>query len=204
MKDLKKAFKMTSLLSKKISKQIIKSLKDGDSLTVTEIHIATRLNYATVRNGVSLLSKYGIITKTRQGKEVYVSLNIDRLETISDAINTFFSKPLKNIDMSQDFLKMIASCVETYLYENIDHEVKIHDVRNIVFKRLGVNVNNNQVLESLHLIDRRDRSILVTNTTLELSTSKVLARKLFNEDWRRMEKYKKRLQLNIIGQKQAS
>ncbi len=86
---LKIAYRNSQILNNPINRQIFKALKDGDSLTVTEIMIATRRHYPNVCTRVSQLHKLGFLTKEKSGSEVYVSLNIDKIESTVFSINKF-------------------------------------------------------------------------------------------------------------------
>ena len=70
-------------LNHEIRQRIIDLLVDGDSLTVTDIFIALRVEQSIASQHLAILRKAGIVAFERTGKYIHYTLDRDRLARIN-------------------------------------------------------------------------------------------------------------------------
>ncbi|MFZ9694522.1 MAG: ArsR/SmtB family transcription factor [Chitinophagaceae bacterium] len=80
--ELKKAAVILRALNHKLRQQIIKEIDEQGKITVTDLYIKLRLEQSVASQHLAILRKAGIVTTLREGKYIYYSLNMARLEDI--------------------------------------------------------------------------------------------------------------------------
>lgn len=80
--ELKKAAVILRALNHKLRQQMIKVIDEHGKITVTELYIKLRLEQSVASQHLAILRKAGFVTTSREGKYIYYSLNISRLEDI--------------------------------------------------------------------------------------------------------------------------
>ncbi|MBP7496609.1 MAG: helix-turn-helix transcriptional regulator [Bacteroidales bacterium] len=84
---LDKASKKIKSVTHPLRIAIIKMLIDDDKLNVTEIYTRLKIEQAAASHHLSLLRNSGVLKTSREGKEIFYSLNIPNLSKIIDCIN---------------------------------------------------------------------------------------------------------------------
>ncbi len=80
---LKKADLVIRALNHKLRQQIIKLLNDKQEQTVTEIYVKLRMEQSVASQHLALLRRAGIVKTRRDGKFIFYSLNMNRVEEIN-------------------------------------------------------------------------------------------------------------------------
>lgn len=80
--ELKKAAVILRALNHKLRQQMIKVIDEHGKITVTDLYIKLRLEQSVASQHLAILRKAGFVTTSREGKYIYYSLNISRLEDI--------------------------------------------------------------------------------------------------------------------------
>ena len=80
--ELKKAAVILRALNHKLRQQMIKVIDEHGKITVTDLYIKLRLEQSVASQHLAILRKAGFVTTSREGKYIYYSLNIARLEDI--------------------------------------------------------------------------------------------------------------------------
>lgn len=78
----KKAAVILRALNHKLRQQMIKEINEHGKITVTDLYIKLRLEQSVASQHLAILRKAGIVTTSREGKYIYYSLNMARLEDI--------------------------------------------------------------------------------------------------------------------------
>ena len=84
--NIKKASLVLRSLNHKLRQQIIKLINEKDKLTVTEIYVRLRLEQSVASQHLAILRKAGIVATKREGKFIYYTLNLKRIEAIEDFV----------------------------------------------------------------------------------------------------------------------
>ena len=80
--ELKKAAVILRALNHKLRQQMIKVIDEHGKITVTDLYVKLRLEQSVASQHLAILRKAGFVTTSREGKYIYYSLNISRLEDI--------------------------------------------------------------------------------------------------------------------------
>lgn len=80
--ELKKAAVILRALNHKLRQQMIKVIDEHGKITVTDLYIKLRLEQSVASQHLAILRKAGFVTTSREGKYIYYSLNMSRLEDI--------------------------------------------------------------------------------------------------------------------------
>ena len=80
--NVKKASLILRSLNHKLRQQILKIIHDEDKITVTEIYVKLRLEQSVASQHLAILRKAGIVSTQREGKFIYYTINIPRVEAI--------------------------------------------------------------------------------------------------------------------------
>ncbi len=84
--ELRKAVLVLRAVNHKLRQRIIDLLETGDTMTVTDIYIKLRLEQSVASQHLAILRRAGVVLTERQGKFIYYSLNIARLEQIQTLV----------------------------------------------------------------------------------------------------------------------
>lgn len=77
---LRKAHYLLRAIDHKLRIEILMFIQEKKSCTVTEIFVAFRLVQAVASQHLAILRRAGMVSTTRQGKNIFYSINHSRLE----------------------------------------------------------------------------------------------------------------------------
>ena len=89
---LRKAVLVLRALNHKLRQSMIQLLEEGKRLTVTEIYVKLRLEQSVASQHLAILRRVGVVDTYRDGKYIYYTLNVDRLNELSDLIEKIVNK----------------------------------------------------------------------------------------------------------------
>ena len=84
--NVKKAAIVLRAMNHKLRQQIIKTINDSKKLTVTELYIKLRLEQSVASQHLAILRKAGIVSTKREGKFIFYTINIPRIEAINEFV----------------------------------------------------------------------------------------------------------------------
>src|ERR1041385_2968765 len=80
--NVKKAALTLRALNHKLRQQLLKLIEEEKKITVTEIYVRLRLEQSVASQHLAILRKAGIVSTQRDGKFIYYTINIPRVEAI--------------------------------------------------------------------------------------------------------------------------
>lgn len=86
--QLRKAHYLLRALDHKLRIDIILFIHEKKTCTVTDIFIAFRLVQAVASQHLAILRRAGMVTTRRQGKHIFYSLNLNRLNQLLQLVST--------------------------------------------------------------------------------------------------------------------
>ena len=81
--NVKKAALILRAVNHKLRQQIIKLIDENGKMTVTEIYVKLRLEQSVASQHLAILRKAGFVKTDRDGKYIFYSINISRLQEIN-------------------------------------------------------------------------------------------------------------------------
>ena len=81
--NVKKAALILRAVNHKLRQQIIKLIDEHGKMTVTEIYVKLRLEQSVASQHLAILRKAGFVKTDRDGKYIFYSINISRLQEIN-------------------------------------------------------------------------------------------------------------------------
>lgn len=84
--ELRKVVLLLRALEHDIRKNIIGMLDENEKLTVTEVYIKLRIEQSVASQHLAILRRANIVHDDRQGKNIYYTLNRNRLKEIATLI----------------------------------------------------------------------------------------------------------------------
>ena len=87
--QVRKAQLVIRAIENPVRKQIIETLKSQPSITVTELYVKLRLEQSVCSQYLHILRFQKIVKTERAGKNIYYSLNTDRLKMIQQLVEQF-------------------------------------------------------------------------------------------------------------------
>ncbi len=81
--NIKKAALILKALNHKLRQQIIKKIDETKKITVTEIYLKLFLEQSVASQHLAILRRAGIVSTQREGKFIYYTTNIKRIEAIN-------------------------------------------------------------------------------------------------------------------------
>lgn len=88
---IKTATKLLKLLNKPKTKMIIDLLAEKGKACMTEVMIRLRCEQSVASQWLSYMESADLLTSERKGKNIYYSINMDRIERINTAVRNFFN-----------------------------------------------------------------------------------------------------------------
>jgi DNA-binding transcriptional ArsR family regulator len=85
--SVKKAALILRAINHKLRQQIIKLIDEHEKLTVTELYIKLRLEQSVASQHLAILRKAGFVKTIRNGKFIYYSLNMTRMEELTQFVD---------------------------------------------------------------------------------------------------------------------
>jgi DNA-binding transcriptional ArsR family regulator len=84
--ELRQVLLLLRALEHDIRKSIIEMLHESNKLTVTDIYIKLRIEQSVASQHLAILRKSNIVLDNRQGKNIYYTLNKERLSEVATLI----------------------------------------------------------------------------------------------------------------------
>jgi len=81
--NLKKAALVLRAVNHKLRQQILKLIDEHGRMTVTELYVKMRLEQSVASQHLAILRKAGFVTTNRDGKFIYYSVNINRMDEVN-------------------------------------------------------------------------------------------------------------------------
>jgi DNA-binding transcriptional ArsR family regulator len=85
---LKKGELILRALNHKLRQDIIKLIHESGEVNVTDIYLRLNLEQTVVSQHLSILRKAGFVNTRRDGKQVFYTVNYDKLELVHNNIAT--------------------------------------------------------------------------------------------------------------------
>ncbi|MDZ4794584.1 MAG: metalloregulator ArsR/SmtB family transcription factor [Bacteroidota bacterium] len=84
--SVKKAALILRAVNHKLRQQILKLIDEHKKMTVTDLYVKLRLEQSVASQHLAILRKAGFVKTTRDGKFIYYSVNISRIEELNKFI----------------------------------------------------------------------------------------------------------------------
>jgi DNA-binding transcriptional ArsR family regulator len=81
--NLKKAALVLRAVNHKLRQQILKLIDEHGRVTVTELYVKMRLEQSVASQHLAILRKAGFVKTVRDGKFIYYSVNINRMDEVN-------------------------------------------------------------------------------------------------------------------------
>lgn len=80
---IKKAALVLRALNHKLRQQILKLIDENEKMTVTDLYVKLRLEQSVASQHLAILRKAGFVKTIRDGKFIYYSVNVSRMEELN-------------------------------------------------------------------------------------------------------------------------
>ena len=84
---LKKTAQVIRALNHPLRLDIVTLISKNESLTVTQIYFKMRIEQSVASQHLAILRESKILTTIRSGKNIFYSLNLDRIKAIKHCLN---------------------------------------------------------------------------------------------------------------------
>jgi DNA-binding transcriptional ArsR family regulator len=84
--NLKKAALVLRAVNHRLRQQILKLIDEHGRMTVTELYVKMRLEQSVASQHLAILRKAGFVKTDRDGKFIYYSVNIGRIDEVNQFI----------------------------------------------------------------------------------------------------------------------
>jgi DNA-binding transcriptional ArsR family regulator len=84
--NVKKAALVLRAVNHKLRQQILKLIDEHGKVTVTELYVQLRLEQSVASQHLAILRKAGFVKTTRDGKFIYYSVNVSRMQELNKFI----------------------------------------------------------------------------------------------------------------------
>lgn len=84
--EVKKAALVLRALNHKLRQQILKMIDESGKMTVTELYVKLRLEQSVASQHLAILRKAGFVKTERDGKFIYYSVNINRMQELNQFV----------------------------------------------------------------------------------------------------------------------
>ncbi len=81
--SVKKAALVLRAVNHKLRQQILKLIDEHGKMTVTDLYVKLRLEQSVASQHLAILRKVGFVKTTRDGKFIYYSVNITRIQELT-------------------------------------------------------------------------------------------------------------------------
>jgi DNA-binding transcriptional ArsR family regulator len=89
--NVKKASLILRAINHKLRQQILKLIDEHGKMTVTGLYVKLRLEQSVVSQHLAILRKAGYVKTNRDGKFIYYSVNVNRMEEINRFVEDLLS-----------------------------------------------------------------------------------------------------------------
>jgi len=86
--QLKKAALILRAVNHKLRQEIMQLLHANQRMAVTAVYIKLRLEQSVASQHLAILRKAGFVTTQREGKQIFYSVNYDRLNHVTEQAKT--------------------------------------------------------------------------------------------------------------------
>lgn len=84
--EVKKAALVLRAFNHKLRQQILKMIDESGKMTVTELYVKLRLEQSVASQHLAILRKAGFVKTEREGKFIYYSVNINRMQELNQFV----------------------------------------------------------------------------------------------------------------------
>lgn len=84
--EVKKAALVLRAFNHKLRQQILKLIDESGKMTVTELYVKLRLEQSVASQHLAILRKAGFVKTEREGKFIYYSVNINRMQELNQFV----------------------------------------------------------------------------------------------------------------------
>ena len=81
--NVKKAALILRAVNHKLRQEILKMIDEHGKVTVTELYVKLRLEQSVASQHLAILRKAGFVKTIRDGKFIYYSVNVDRMQDLN-------------------------------------------------------------------------------------------------------------------------
>ncbi len=85
--NVKKAALILRAVNHKLRQEILKMIDEHGKVTVTEIYVKLRLEQSVASQHLAILRKAGFVKTIRDGKFIYYSVNVDRMQDLNKFVD---------------------------------------------------------------------------------------------------------------------
>jgi DNA-binding transcriptional ArsR family regulator len=85
--NVKKAALTLRALNHKLRQEILKMIDEHGKVTVTELYVKLRLEQSVASQHLAILRKAGFVKTIRDGKFIYYSVNVDRMQELNKFVD---------------------------------------------------------------------------------------------------------------------
>ena len=89
--ELRKAVLVLRAINHKLRQKIIDLLEEHGSMTVTEIYVKLRVEQSVASQHLAILRRAGALLTEREGKYIYYSVDVERINQISKLVEDLTS-----------------------------------------------------------------------------------------------------------------
>lgn len=90
--SVKKAALVLRALNHKLRQQILKFIDEQGKMTVTELYVKLRLEQSVASQHLAILRKAGFVKTKRDGKFIYYSVNVNRMQELNKFVDDLLDK----------------------------------------------------------------------------------------------------------------
>lgn len=87
LQKAKMAHKMLAEINKRLAIRTLEVIAENNELSVTDIYVRLRCDQSVASQCLMNLNKTGLLKSRRDGKNIYYSINKNRLNLITDTVN---------------------------------------------------------------------------------------------------------------------
>ncbi len=85
--NIKKAALILRAINHKLRQQMLKLIDEQGKITVTELYVKLRLEQSVASQHLAILRKSGFVKTSRDGKFIYYSVNVSRIEELNQFVD---------------------------------------------------------------------------------------------------------------------
>lgn len=85
--NIKKAALILRAINHKLRQQMLKLIDEQGKITVTELYVKLRLEQSVASQHLAILRKAGFVKTSRDGKFIYYSVNVSRMEELNQFVD---------------------------------------------------------------------------------------------------------------------
>lgn len=90
--QIKKAGAIIRAVNHKLRQDILQLLNENKRMTVTDIYVKLRLEQSVASQHLAILRTAGYVITEREGKNIYYTVNYDRLKEVNEFVGQLTNK----------------------------------------------------------------------------------------------------------------